>query len=107
MIYAGVFDTRKQAKKELRGLKADFPGAKIVQVSAGGGLASEGDAGALSGKKKEATVGKNQLKELKNLSPERVPEEGEEAARHDQAAGQGAAQGQQEARRRGRGEVIE
>ena len=34
MIYAGVFDTRKQAKKELSGLKGDFPGAKVVQVSA-------------------------------------------------------------------------
>ena len=70
MIYSGVFKTRKQAKKDLRELKADFPGAKIVQVSAsGGGLASEGDKDALSGKKKEATVGKDQLKELKDLSP--------------------------------------
>ena len=60
-IYSGVFDTRKQAKKALRRLKDDFPGAKVVQVSAGGGLAAKGDAGALSGKKKEATVGKKQL----------------------------------------------
>jgi hypothetical protein len=70
VIYNGVFDSRKQAKKELKGLKKDFPGAKIVQVSSGGGLASEGDAGALSGKKKSATVGKKQLESLKNLSPE-------------------------------------
>ena len=70
VIYSGVLDSRKQAKKELRGLKQDFPGAKVLKVSAGGGLASEGDAGALSGKKKEATVGKNQLKDLQGLSPE-------------------------------------
>jgi hypothetical protein len=70
VIYAGVFDTRKQAKKALSRLKSDFPGAKIVQVGAGGDLAASGDAGALSGKKKEATVGKNQLKGLQKLSPD-------------------------------------
>ena len=102
VIYAGVFDSKKQAKKELRGLKADFPGAKVVQVSAGGGLASEGDAGALSGKKKSATVGKEQLEGAPEPVARGVPEEGEEAARRDQAAGQGAAEGQQEARRRRR-----
>ena len=71
MIYAGVFDTRKQASKKLKGLKASFPGAKVVKVSAGGGLASQGDAGALSGKKKSATVGKQQLEDLKKLSPDK------------------------------------
>jgi hypothetical protein len=70
VIYNGVYDTKKQAKKELKGLKKDFDGAKIIKVSAGGGLASEGDADALSGKKKSATVGKEQLKELQGLSPE-------------------------------------
>jgi hypothetical protein len=70
VIYAGVFDTRKQANKKLRALKKDFPGARVVKVSSGGGLASRGDAGALSGKKKEANVGKDQLKELQKLSPE-------------------------------------
>ena len=70
VIYAGVFDAKKQAKKELRDLKADFAGAKVIKVSAGGGLASEGDAGALSGKKKSATVGKKQLEGLENLSPD-------------------------------------
>lgn len=70
VIYAGVFESRKQAKRELRKLKADFPGARIIKVSAGGGLAGEGDAGALSGRKKEATVGKDQLKELQGLTPE-------------------------------------
>ena len=74
VIYAGVFDSRKQAKKALNKLKGSgggaFDGAKIIQVAAGGGLASEGDGDALSGKKKSATVGKNQLKELQGLSPE-------------------------------------
>lgn len=70
VIYAGVFDTKKRAKQKLRSLKKDFPGAKIIKVSVGGGLAAKGDAGALSGKKKSATVGKQQLEELKKLSPE-------------------------------------
>jgi SPOR domain len=69
VIYAGVFDTRKQARKALAKLKGDFSGAKIIKVSAGGGLAEQGDAGALSGKKKSATVGKKQLEQLKNLKP--------------------------------------
>jgi hypothetical protein len=69
VVYAGVFDTRKAATKELRRLKGDFPGAKVIKVSSGGGLAAEGDPGALSGKKKSATVGKKQLQQLKSLSP--------------------------------------
>ena len=68
--------------------------------------ASEGDADALSGKKKEATVDKDQLKDLQELVARGVPEEGEEAARQDQAARQGSAQGQQEARRRQRGRGV-
>lgn len=70
LVYSGVFDSRKRATRELRGLKKDFPGARVVKVSAGGGLASSGDAGALSGKKKEATVGKKQLEGLQKLSPD-------------------------------------
>jgi len=70
VVYAGVFDTRKQATKALGRLKSKFPGAKVVKVSAGGGLASQGDPGALSGKKKSATVGKKQLEQLKKLSPD-------------------------------------
>lgn len=69
VVYSGVFDTRKQAQKALGKLKADFAGAKVVKVSAGGGLAAQGDAGALSGKKKSATVGKKQLQQLNKLSP--------------------------------------
>lgn len=68
VIYAGVFDTRKQAKRELAKVKKNFPGAKVIHVSTG--VASAGDAGALSGHKKEATVGKNQLKGLQKLSPD-------------------------------------
>ena len=70
VIYSGVFETRKQARRALGKVKGDFPGARIVQVSAAGGLAAKGDKDALSGKKKEATVGKSQLKELQGLSPE-------------------------------------
>jgi hypothetical protein len=68
VIYAGVFDKRKQAKRALAKLKKSFPGAKVIHVSTG--VASAGDAGALSGHKKEATVGKNQLKGLQTLSPD-------------------------------------
>jgi hypothetical protein len=71
VVYAGVFDARKQARKALGDIKADFPGARVVKVSAGGGLASQGDPDALSGKKKSATVGKEQLEDLKKLSPEK------------------------------------
>ena len=43
----------------------------MVRVSASGGsLAAKGDADALSGRKKEATVGKSQLKDLHGLSPD-------------------------------------
>jgi hypothetical protein len=71
VIYAGVFDTRKQAARALKRLKGKFAGAKVLKVSAGGGgLAENGDPGALSGKKKEATVGKKQLEQLKKLSPD-------------------------------------
>jgi hypothetical protein len=71
VVYAGVFTTRKQAVKALKGLERKFPGATVVKVSAsGGGLAAQGDAGALSGKKKSATVGKKQLEQLKKLSPD-------------------------------------
>jgi hypothetical protein len=70
VVYSGVFETRRRAKRALRALKGDFPGAKVVRVSASGGLAEHGDKGALSGRKKEATVGKKDLKELQKLSPE-------------------------------------
>lgn len=70
VVYSGSFDTRKAASKALRKLKADFSGAKVIKVSSGGGLAEQGDAGALSGKKKSATVGKKQLEQLKKLSPD-------------------------------------
>jgi hypothetical protein len=70
VIYAGVFNTRKQASRELSKLKGKFAGAKVIKVSAGGGLAAQGDAGALSGKKKSATVGKSQLQQLQHISPD-------------------------------------
>ena len=73
VIYSGVFTTRKQAAKALNGIKGAFPGAKVIKVSSssGGTLSSKGDANALSGKKKSATVGKQQLQQLKSLSPDK------------------------------------
>jgi hypothetical protein len=105
VIYAGVFDTRKQARKELKELEGDFPGAKVVKVSAGGGLASGGDDDALSGKKKSATVGKEQLEDLKKLSPDeyqkksgKLPDEtklpGKAPPKDDKPAGGGEGGGQ-------------
>ncbi len=71
VVYAGVFDTRKQANSALKKLKKDFSGAKVIKVSAGGGsISGKGDPDALSGKKKSAKVDKKQLEELKKLSPE-------------------------------------
>jgi SPOR domain len=69
VVYSGVYDSRKQAKKALSKLKRDFPAARVIHVAAGGGIAAKGDPNALSGHKKEATVGKNQLKQLQKLSP--------------------------------------
>jgi hypothetical protein len=70
VLYSGVYGSRKQAARALKGLKAKFPGATVVKVSASAGsLAGQGDKGALSGKKKSATVGKKQLEQLKKLSP--------------------------------------
>jgi hypothetical protein len=73
VIYSGVFATRRQAAKALKRLKGRFPGARAVKVSSSGGgsLSSGGDPDALSGKKKEATVGKKQLEQLKKLSPDK------------------------------------
>jgi hypothetical protein len=71
VVYAGVFDTRKQANSALKKLKKDFSGAKLIKVSAGGGsISGKGDPDALSGKKKSAKVDRKQLEELKKLSPE-------------------------------------
>jgi hypothetical protein len=60
LIYSGVFDTRKQAKKALGKLKKKFPRARVVEISSGRGGST----------KKEATVDRNKLKELKSASPE-------------------------------------
>jgi hypothetical protein len=57
VVYSGVFDSKSAAKKALEKLKGNFPGAKVVQVSATGG----------SGAAKK--VDKNQLKQLENSSP--------------------------------------
>ena len=39
LVYSGVFDTKAAATKALKGLKKDFPGAKVVKVAADGGAA--------------------------------------------------------------------
>jgi hypothetical protein len=73
VVYSGVFDSQKQAQAALGKLKSDFPDAKVVQVSGGGGAGvsnAGGDPAALSGKKKAAKVDRSQLQQLQNLSPE-------------------------------------
>jgi hypothetical protein len=62
VIYSGVFDTKKQAQKALKGLKKKFPGASVIKVSSG-------DVSLSGPKKKEGTVGRNTLKQLQNSSP--------------------------------------
>ncbi len=63
VIYAGVFKSRKQAAKALKKLKGRFPEAKVVKVSAGGASSSDVFSGS---KKKEATVGREALKDLQD-----------------------------------------
>jgi hypothetical protein len=60
VIYAGIFNTRKQARKALGKLKKKFPDARVVAVSSssGGGAAKKG------------TVDKSKLEDLKGSSPE-------------------------------------
>lgn len=72
VVYSGVFKGKAAAAKALKKLKASFPGAKVVRVSttAGGSATGAADPNALNGKKKEATVGRDQLKQLQNLSPD-------------------------------------
>jgi hypothetical protein len=62
VIYSGVFKSKSAAKKALRDLKADFPGAKVIRVGSGGG-----SGGSSKGEKK---VGKSQLKNLDKLTPQ-------------------------------------
>jgi hypothetical protein len=72
VVYAGVFKGKAAAAKALKKLKKDFPDAKVVRVSTTAGAAAStgaADPNALNGKKKEATVGRDQLKQLQNLSP--------------------------------------
>jgi hypothetical protein len=64
LVYSGDYASRAQAAKALKGLKAKFPGAKVVHVSNGGG----GSASKATAPKK--TVSKQQLKKLDNLSPQ-------------------------------------
>jgi hypothetical protein len=66
VIYSGVFGGRTRAKKALKKLKRDFPQAEVVRVAP----SAKGDRDALSGKKKEATVDRSQLKQLQGLSPD-------------------------------------
>jgi hypothetical protein len=66
VVYSGVYAKKADATKALKGLKGKFPGAKVVEVSTG---QKKGDPDALSGKRKEATVDRQQLQQLQNLSP--------------------------------------
>ena len=58
MVYSGVFDTRKEARRALADLKQDFPAAAVVQVGGGAEVQSSAD-----------------LKRKKNLSPEEAQKE--------------------------------
>lgn len=71
VVYSGVFDTKKAATTALTGLKAKFPGAKVMQVSSGGSSSASGSTDN-SGKAapKSQQVSKKQLQDLNNLSPE-------------------------------------
>ena len=73
VVYSGVFDNQKDAKAAFKKLHANFPEAKVVQVSASGNSSvsnTGGDKNVLSGKKKKSgTVDKSQLQRLQNLSP--------------------------------------
>jgi hypothetical protein len=76
IVYSGVFNDEKAAKKALGKVKKNFPDAKVIQIGASSGGGGDGVSGkggdkdALSGKKKEATVDRSQLNALQNLSPE-------------------------------------
>ncbi len=97
VIYAGVFDTKKQANEGAgQADKADFSGREGDQYlrrrrARGRGRRRRAVRQEEGGHGRQGASSRT----CKKLSPERVPEEGEEAARHDQAAGQGAAQGRQ------------
>lgn len=56
VVYSGVFDTKKAAAKALRGLRKDFPDAKVVKVAASG-----------SAPKVEKSASKQSDKELEEL----------------------------------------
>lgn len=71
IVYSGVYDTQKQAQAALAGLKKNFPQAKVIHVTAGGGSgvsSTGGNPNALSGTVKSATVDKTQLNQLHSLS---------------------------------------
>ena len=76
VVYSGVYDNEKSATKALDKVKKNFPDAQVVQIGSGAGddgagvKDDGGDKDALSGKKKEATVDRSQLKDLQGLSPE-------------------------------------
>ena len=66
VVYSGVFKTKALAAKALKGLKAKFPGAKVIKVSADSGSASSG-----SGTVKataETKAAQKQLQALQGLS---------------------------------------
>jgi hypothetical protein len=66
VVYSGVFKTKALATKALKSLRAKFPGAKVVQVSAGGGSADSGSGVVKADASTKAA--QKQLDALKNLS---------------------------------------
>jgi SPOR domain len=62
VVYSGVYSTKAAAAKALKKLKADFPDARVVKVSA------DAPAAADSGGESQGNVSKKQLESLENLS---------------------------------------
>jgi hypothetical protein len=69
IVYSGVLSSKRAAQAALKDVKADFPGAKVIEIS---GDSSASGTAAAGGKAapKEQQVSKDALKNLDNLSPD-------------------------------------
>ncbi len=68
VIYAGTFATRKDAADTLPQLKADFPDAKVIEVSSGASAAAGGKTKVPSAKQQAA--GAEAIQDLDQASPQ-------------------------------------
>lgn len=85
VIYSGVFRTKRQATRALRGLKRRFPDAAVVRVASGGRArtASRNELGDL-----QSRSGDDYVRRSKRL-PDRVRSQGRPPPRDDAAPGAG------------------